>query len=97
MTQNGVPFLQPNELKGTMGHFKDLFEDYSAYLACVPTYYGGPMALGWASDSARRRQVSEKVLEDRFAEAGVKTRYYSPAVHKAAFALPRYVEELMPK
>ncbi|MCI4664726.1 MAG: polyamine aminopropyltransferase [Neomegalonema sp.] len=97
VTQNGVPFLQPDELRDTMTKFSELFEDHSAYLANVPTYYGGPMALGWGSDSARRRQVSEKVLEDRFAAADIKTRYYTPAVHKAAFALPRYIEELMPK
>ena len=55
------------------------------------------MAFGWGSDSARRRQVSEKVLEDRFQEAKIKTRYYTPAVHKAAFALPRFIDDLVAK
>ncbi len=96
VTQNGVPFFQPDELKNTMTAFKGLFEDWGAYTAAVPTYYGGLMAFGWGSDSGRRRQVSEKVLDERFAASDVKTRYYTPAVHKAAFALPRYIEELMP-
>lgn len=96
VTQNGVPFFQPDELNRTMTSFKELFEDWSAYAAAVPTYYGGLMTFGWGSDSARRRQVSEKVLEERFAAADIKTRYYTPAVHKAAFALPRYIQELMP-
>lgn len=96
VTQNGVPFFQPDELKQTMAAFKKLFEDWTAYTAAVPTYYGGLMAFGWGSDSARRRQVSEKVLDERFAASDVKTRYYTPAVHKAAFALPRYIDELLP-
>ena len=95
VTQSGVPFLQGAQLKDSMSHFKKLFDDHSAFVAAVPTYYGGAMAFGWGSDSARRRQVSEKVLEDRFAESKIKTKYYTPAVHKAAFALPAYVAKLV--
>jgi len=35
-------------------------------------------------------------LEQRFAEAALETRYYTPAVHKGAFGLPRYIEKLLP-
>ncbi len=96
VTQNGVPFLQGDELAGTMRAFKTLFADWSCYLATVPTYQGGPMAFGWASDNAALRTVSEAALTERLAAAGFEPRYYTPAVHKGAFALPGYVARLMP-
>ncbi len=93
VTQNGVPFLQGDELKGTMRAFRSLFHDATCYLATIPTYAGGPMAFGWGTDSAAR-QVELETLETRFAAAGIAARYYTPEVHKAAFALPGYVKAL---
>lgn len=95
VTQNGVPFMQPEELTSTMTAFKALFADATCYLTPIPTYVGGPMAMGWATDG-QARQTSLDVLEERFAAAGFETRYYTPEVHKAAFALPRYVSRLIP-
>jgi spermidine synthase len=91
VTQNGVPFLQPAELENSVAHFAQLFADAGCYLAVVPTYVGGFMALGWGSDDAANREVPLAVLETRFAAAGLQTRYYTPAVHKAAFALPAFI------
>ncbi|MDH3918058.1 MAG: polyamine aminopropyltransferase [Rhodospirillales bacterium] len=95
VTQNGVPFLQSGELAATMACLRPLFADASCYLATVPTYVGGPMAFGWASDDAALRQTPVEVLKDRLAEAGIETRYYTPEVHLAAFALPPYIAALM--
>ena len=52
------------------------------------------MAFGWGTDG-NARAVSEDTLSNRFAAAGIATRYYTPAVHKAAFALPGYVARLV--
>jgi spermidine synthase len=95
VTQNGVPFMQPDELKSSVGHFRALFADGRCYLATIPTYVGGPMAMGWASDDARRWQVPAATLQKRFKESGATTRYYTPDVHRAAFALPAYVSALV--
>jgi spermidine synthase len=94
-TQNGVPFLQGDELTSTLAAFGKLFRDPTCYLATVPTYVGGPMAFGWGTDDASLRQVSEEELARRFEAAGIKTRYYTPAVHKAAFALPPYIQDMI--
>ncbi|QDI75670.1 MULTISPECIES: polyamine aminopropyltransferase [Leisingera] len=96
VTQNGVPFMQGEELTGTLRAFQALFADASCYLATVPTYAGGPMAFGWGSRSDKARNVSLEELEARFAAAGIDTGYYNPEVHKAAFALPNYVKKLFP-
>lgn len=95
VTQSGTPFLQPDVLAGTLRGLKPLFADAGCYLAAVPTYVGGAMALGWASDNAELRATGETTLAARFAEAKIATRYYTPAIGRAAFALPGYVEEIV--
>ena len=95
VTQNGVPFVQGEELTGTLRILRKLFADASCYLATVPTYAGGPMAFGWASDDAALRQAPLELLRERYAAAGIATRYYTPEVHQGAFGLPGYVAELI--
>ena len=96
VTQNGLPFLQGPELKQSVSYFRDLFDDAFAYLATTPTYVGGPMSFGWASDDETFRQHRRKKIERRYEKAGAfPTRYWRPDVHVAAFALPTYVRELV--
>lgn len=93
VTQNGVPFLQKDELVGSIAKFSRIFADCGAYVAVVPTYIGGHMAMGFASDDGAHRTLDETILAQRFATADIQTRYYTPAVHRAAFALPRFIED----
>ena len=95
VTQNGVPFLQPDELRNTMRAFTALFADATCYMATIPTYAGGPMAFGWGTDG-EARATPRDVLQGRFDAAGLAPFYYTPAVHQAAFALPGYVAKLLP-
>ncbi|WP_137700563.1 polyamine aminopropyltransferase [Marimonas lutisalis] len=95
VTQNGVPFLQGDELANTMRAFKALFADATCYLATIPTYAGGPMAFGWGTDGDARATPLD-VLAGRFSASGLSPFYYTPAVHQAAFALPGYVQRLIP-
>jgi spermidine synthase len=95
VTQNGVPFLQPEELTNTLRALRGLFRDASCYLATVPTYAGGPMALGWATDG-EARSTDLAILRDRSEASGIAFRYYNPEVHQAAFALPGYIRLLLP-
>ena len=94
VTQNGVPFLQGEELTNTMRAFKALFADATCYLATVPTYAGGPMAFGWGTDGGAR-DVPLDTLQGRFAASGIDTRYYTPEAHLGAFGLPGYVAKLI--
>jgi spermidine synthase len=95
VTQNGVPFMQAGELQQSVGHFRALFADGTAYLATVPTYVGGQMAFGWASDNVKLRATKLADLRERFAASNIMTKYYTPAVHKAAFALPAFIDRIL--
>jgi spermidine synthase len=91
VTQNGVAFMQPQEATSTARAFSALFTDSHFYHTAVPTYVGGSMLFGWGAMDAGLRQTPVAVLEERFANCGIATRYYTPQVHFGSFALPRYV------
>jgi spermidine synthase len=95
VAQSGVPFLQPGELQAVAQRLREVFADVSAYAAAIPTYYGGSMAFAFASDDPAKRCPDLAELERRFDRAGIATRYYLPDVHLAAFALPRFMRELV--
>ena len=92
-TQNGVPFFQLDEVKNTRQRMSTHFTDQTFYSAAVPTYYGGIMTFAWGSDDAALRETTVEELHDRYQQAGFQTRYYSPEIHKASFALPQYVQD----
>jgi len=92
ITQNGLPFLFPEHLAETSAIFASLFKATSPYLCTQPCYFGGPFALNWASDDAELLEVPEPTLARRMGKRGIAARYYTPAVHRAAFALPEYVQ-----
>ncbi len=98
VTQNGVPMFQPRELRASVTKFRRLFADGTCYLAAIPTYVGGHMAMGFATDNRRLRQASAKALAARYRRAGsFSTRYWTPEVHVAAFALPRFIADTVAK
>jgi spermidine synthase len=98
VTQNGVPILQSNELVAGIKKFRRLFADGTCYVAAIPTYVGGHMAMGWASDNAKLRLAPIATIAGRYQRAGsFPTKYWTPEVHVAAFALPRFIAERVAK
>jgi len=98
VTQNGVPIFQAGELASGIKRFRKLFADGSCYVAAIPTYVGGHMAMGWATDNARLRQFSARTIAARYRKAGsFPTKYWTPEVHVASFALPRFIADTVAK
>jgi len=97
VNQCGVPFMQPDELRDTSRRRARAFPHVSAYVVAVPTYVGGLMTLGIAAKSPGAGEVSIETIRARADTAGILggTRYWSPAVHIAAFQLPPYIAELL--
>ena len=95
VTQNGVPAVQPDEVTNSYRRLGAHFGDVSFYLATVPTYQGGPMAFGWATDNRGLRHQGADVIAERLEKAGLTPRYYTADVHVAAFALPGDVKGLL--
>jgi spermidine synthase len=64
------------------------------YAIAVPTYYGGNMTLGLASDTLEALQPDLTTIEARFRKANFKTVHYTPELHCASFVLPRWMQEI---
>ena len=95
VAQNGVVFMQGDEVTTSAQRLRPLFEDVHFYHAAVPTYVGGAMTFAWATDDVQLRRQPVEVIRERFERSGIRTRYYTPEVHVGSFALPQYVLELM--
>lgn len=93
VTQNGLPFLFPEHLAGTTQVFASMFKRVAPYLCTQPCYFGGPFALNLATDTPSLTMVDIKTLAKRLKKRRIADlRYWTPAVHAGAFALPRHLE-----
>jgi spermidine synthase len=99
VNQCGVPFMQADELRETSLRRARAFDHVGAYVAAVPTYVGGLMAMGFAARQPGLDRVAVSVLRARAESAGVlgTTQYWSPEVQAASFALPPYIARHLPQ
>jgi len=96
--QTGVPFYQPWEITEALQELSGFFSKSGLYLTVVPTYIGGFMALSWATKGGEALGTDKgiKRAAKAYKKAKLKTDYYNPAVHAAAFALPNWIKKLVP-
>jgi spermidine synthase len=96
--QTGVPFYQPWEITEALQELSGFFSKSGLYLTVVPTYIGGFMALSWATKGGEVLGSPKgiKRAAKAYKKARLKTDYYNPEVHAAAFALPNWIRKLIP-
>jgi spermidine synthase len=96
--QTGVPFYQPWEITEALEELARFFPRSGLYLSVVPTYIGGFMALSWATKGGKPLGTPAGIAKaaKAYKKAKLKTDYYNPAIHAAAFALPNWIEKLVP-
>jgi len=92
ITQNGVPFFQRQAFDQTRAARARLFRHTGYYFATVPTYFGGEMAFGWASDGVDLAAVDLDLVRERYSAWGGETLYYNPEIHRGTFAIPNYLK-----
>jgi len=92
-TQGGVPMFQKGEVAITLGALSKAGMQTRCYIAAVPTYYGGYMTLGFASNS-KDGDILPAIddIRARYKAAGFATKHYSPDMHLASFVLPPWIE-----
>jgi spermidine synthase len=95
ISQFGMPFLYPDAVRDALRRLALAFEDATFYIVAVPVFAGGYMAFGWACDSRSLREPPVESLAERLSLAGIETRFYTPAFHRAAFVLPRQIAALL--
>tara|TARA_R110000787_G_scaffold49111_5_gene117950 strand:- start:65524 stop:66372 length:849 start_codon:yes stop_codon:yes gene_type:complete len=95
VTQNSVPFLQPDAFRPALNRLQAIFPCSTCFAISVPTYIGGHMTLGFSTMNPELVSVPVEDLRSRFAALQMKTRYYTPDLHLGAFALPRFILDLL--
>ena len=95
VTQNGVPFDDAGEHAEVFKNLHAYFEETKLFLTSVPTYTGGFISFSWATDNPGYSTISLKKLQHRLDHLKGKMKYYTPEIHKASFALPQYVKDMI--
>jgi spermidine synthase len=80
------------ELVGAAGRIKRLFPTYRPYLADSPDAEGGSRILSFAS---KKYDPLRDFDPERWKRRAIKALYYDADVHRAAFALPPWIAEII--
>ncbi len=96
VNQHESPFY-PNDAVAMQRAHKRIVESFpisKVYQAHIPTYPSGHWLFGFASK--RYHPLTDQDAA-RWKVLGLRTRYYNEQLHRGAFALPNYVEEMLEK
>jgi spermidine synthase len=93
-TQSETPFLEnfASVIPGVMKNLRDLFPVSKLYLASIPTY---PSGLWSFSMGSKKYDPEVSFNQERFSEVCLNLSYYNDSIHRAAFALPNFVRDLI--
>ena len=89
--QSQGPVFEARGMRRIARTLRKVFPGAAHYLANVPTYPGGVWSFALASNSGK----NPAGIPPRPLPKGVRTRYYTADVHRSAFQLPRFVEEIV--
>ena len=86
VAQTESPMLQPHLIRHAQAAMRSVFPHVHLYLAPVPTYPSGWWSFSLGSKGPRPEDARTVSLP---------TRYWTPAIQRAAFVLPPFVSELL--
>ena len=94
INQHESPFY-PGDAAACQRAHKNIVESFpisKVYQAHIPTYPSGHWLFGFAS---KKYHPLKDLDETRWNMRGIPCRYYTTTLHKGAFYIPAYVEELL--
>ena len=94
VNQRESPFYEQDALAMQRAH-KRIIESFPfsrIYQAHIPTYPSGHWLFGF---STKKYHPLKDLDEARWNARGLKCRYYTTTLHRGAFYLPAYVEEML--
>ena len=94
VNQHESPFYKEDALAMQRAHKRIVssFDISKVYQAHIPTYPSGHWLFGFSS---KKYHPTNDFDGEKWDKLGIKTKYYNTRLHKGAFALPNYVEELL--
>ena len=88
VAQTDNPWFKADLIQKVNKDVKEIFPIVRVFAANVPTYPSGLWTFTMGSKKYDPLEVDETQIPE------IDTKYYSPRLHKAAFALPKFVEDL---
>lgn len=88
VAQSDNPWFKADLIAKVQSDVKEIFPITRLYTANIPTY---PSGL-WCFTLGSKKYDPLAVSEERFHE--IETKYYTKELHKAAFVLPKFIENL---
>ncbi|MCE5299553.1 MAG: polyamine aminopropyltransferase [Spirochaetia bacterium] len=85
--QSEDPWYDTGIIKDVQTRLRKVFKQVHLYLAFIPIYPSGMWSFSCASKKYDPRVIRNKKSKIE------KFRYYTPELHRAAFALPRFVKD----
>ncbi|MDF2607067.1 MAG: spermidine synthase [Bacillales bacterium] len=89
VAQTDNPWFTPELITNVQSDVKEIFPIVKLYIANIPTYPSGM----WTFTLGSKKYDPLEVAEERFHE--IETKYYTKELHKAAFVLPKFVQDLI--
>ncbi|MDU4696540.1 MAG: polyamine aminopropyltransferase [Paenibacillus sp.] len=89
VAQTDNPWFKADLIQKVNKDVKEIFPIVRVYGANIPTYPSGLWTFTMGSKVYDPLQVDETKIPE------LDTRYYTPRIHKAAFVLPKFVEDLV--
>lgn len=94
VAQSNSPLYMRAQLESQLANLRPVFPIVRTYLGLVPAYPGGLWSYTIASKRYDPISVTMESIASRLATHDIRTRYYSPRIHQAAFTLPGFIAEL---
>ena len=91
--QSSSPLFMADELRRQAANMRQAFPIVRTYLGCVPTYPGTIWSYTIGSKRYDPLAATPAAIAARLGTDGIEGRYYTPELHHAAFALPRFVAD----
>lgn len=89
VAQTDNPWFKADLIRKVNKDVKEIFPIVRVYTANIPTYPSGMWTFTMGSKTYDPLEVDETQIPE------MDTKYYSPRLHKAAFVLPKFVEDLV--
>lgn len=90
VTQSESPFFHQKTVRAIQRNLREIFPIVRLYTASIPTYPSGLWSFTFCSNKV---DPVAHFKESRVRAARLKTKYYNAGIHRAAFALPSFMEE----
>lgn len=91
VAQTESPFVTPELVTSCYKRISKVFPLTKVYLAYIPAYPTGMWSMTMGSKTADPEKVDISLIPS------CPTKYYTPEIHKAAFTLPKFVQDMLKK